>query len=187
MNAITTPEQIAAANKNNVETLLALANAVFNQAERLTALNLNTARAALEDGVAAAKSVLAAKNPQELAGLQSSLTQPVIEKVVAYSRSVYEIASEGQAEVAKLFEGQVAEFNKTVEAALEKAAKSAPAGSEPMFAAVKSALGAANNVYESATKATKQVTEMAEANLTAATEATVTAATNAAKATTAKK
>ena len=50
MNAINTPEQIAAAAKSNVETLLALANAVFNQTERLTALNLNTARAAADDG-----------------------------------------------------------------------------------------------------------------------------------------
>ena len=38
----------------------------LRQAERLTALNLNTARSVLEDGVANAKAVLAAKDPQEL-------------------------------------------------------------------------------------------------------------------------
>ena len=47
-----TPEQFTAAGKTNVENLLAVANTAFASAERLTALNLNTARAVLEDGVA---------------------------------------------------------------------------------------------------------------------------------------
>ncbi|MBL8452582.1 MAG: phasin family protein, partial [Zoogloea sp.] len=35
----TTPEQIVAANKANVETLLTLANTAFASAERIAALN----------------------------------------------------------------------------------------------------------------------------------------------------
>ena len=80
------------------------------------------------------------------------------------------------AEPAKLFEAQVAEWNKLFTSALDKAAQSAPAGSGPVFAAVKSALGAANTAYDNISKATKQVTEAAEANIAAATEATVKAA-----------
>ena len=132
----TTPEQFVAANKANVETLLTLANTAFASAERIAALNLNTARAVLEDTVASAKALLAAKDVQELFALQSSLAQPVVEKAVAYSRSVYEIASQTQEEVSKVFEAQVAEANKTFAAALDKAAKSAPAGSDVAVAAV---------------------------------------------------
>ena len=44
MSNFVTPEQFAAANKANVETLLTLANTAFASAERLSALNLNTAR-----------------------------------------------------------------------------------------------------------------------------------------------
>ena len=44
-----TPEQFAAANKASVEAMLTLANTALASAERIAALNLNTARAALEN------------------------------------------------------------------------------------------------------------------------------------------
>ena len=56
---MTTAEQFVAANKTNVETLLTLANTAFASAERIAALNLNTARAVLEDTVASTKALLA--------------------------------------------------------------------------------------------------------------------------------
>ena len=170
-----TPEQRAATNKANIEVVLTLANTAFANAERLAALNLNTARSVLEDGVANAKALLAAKDLQELVSLQTAMAQPMIEKAVAYSRNVYEITSQAQEEVAKVVEGQMSEANKNVAAALEKAAKSAPAGSDVAVAAVKSAIAAANSAYDSMTKAAKQVAEIAEANVAAATSATVKA------------
>jgi phasin family protein len=169
------PEQIASANKANVESLLTLANTAFASAERLAALNLNTARTVLEDAVSTAKTLMGAKDIQELVTLQSTLAQPSLEKAVAYSRSVYEIATQTQEELTKVFEGQYAEINKNVSAVLDKAAKSAPAGSDVAVAAVKSALAAANSAYDSINKAAKQVAEIAEANVAAATSATVKA------------
>ncbi|HEY6898000.1 MAG TPA: TIGR01841 family phasin [Rhodocyclaceae bacterium] len=169
------PEQIASANKANVESLLTLANTAFASAERLAALNLNTARTVLEDAVSTAKTLMGAKDIQELVALQSTLAQPSLEKAVAYSRSVYEIATQTQEELTKVFEGQYAEINKNVSAVLDKAAKSAPAGSDVAVAAVKSALAAANSAYDSINKAAKQVAEIAEANVAAATSATVKA------------
>lgn len=169
------PEQFAAANKANVETALTLANTAFASAERLAALNLNTARNLLEDAVASAKAVLGVKDIQELVSLQATLAQPAVEKAVAYSRSIYEIASQTQEEVAKLIEAQFAEVNKNVAVALDQAAKTAPAGSDVAVAAVKSAIAAANSAYDNLSKAAKQVAEIAEANVAAATTATVKA------------
>jgi phasin family protein len=169
------PEQLASANKANVETMLTLANTAFASAERLAALNLNTARSLLEESVANVKALLGAKDVQELFSLQSSLAQPAIEKAVAYSRSVYEITSQTQDEVAKVVEAQFAEINRNVTSALDKAAKNAPAGSDVAVAAVKSAIAAANSAYDSMSKAAKQVAEIAEANVAAATNATVKA------------
>lgn len=170
-----TPEQFATANKANVEAALTLANTAFASAERLAALNLNTARAVLEDSVANAKTLMGAKDLNELVSLQTALAQPAVEKVVAYSRSVYEISAQTQEEFTKVFEAQAAEVNKAVAAALDKAAKSAPAGSDVAVAAVKSAIAAANSAYDSMSKAAKQVAEIAEANVAAATNATVKA------------
>lgn len=176
-----TPESFAAANKAGIETLLSFANATFAGMERFAALNLNTARTALEDGVATAKSVMAIKDLQDLVTLQSTLAQPALEKAIAYAKSVYQITAQSQEEFSKLFEGQVAELNKAVAEALDKAAKSAPAGSDVAVAAVKSAIAAANSAYDSVTKAAKQVAEMAEANVAAATSATVKAVSAAPK------
>ncbi len=170
-----TTEQLSAANKANVETMLALANTAFAGAERLAALNLNTARSVLEDGVSSVKSLMGAKDLQEFVTLQSTLAQPAFEKAIAYARSVYEISSQTQEEYTKLFEKQFAEMNKAVTTALDAAAKNAPAGSDVAVAAVKSAIAAANSAYDSMTKAAKQVAEITEANVNAATNATVKA------------
>ena len=122
-----TPEQFSTANKANIETLLTIANSAFASAEKLATLNLNAARAFLEDSVSNTKSLLAAKDVQELVTLQASLAQPSVEKIVAYGRSVYEISSEAQSELSKIVESQLTELNKNVASALDKAAKSAPA------------------------------------------------------------
>jgi len=171
----TTPEQLAGANKANVETLLTIANTAFASAERLAALNLNTARILLEDSVNNAKALLGVKDVQELMSTQAALAQPVFEKAVAYSRSVYEIAAQTQDEFSKIFDSQYVEINKNVTSALDKAVKNAPAGSDVAVAAVKSAIAAANSAYETMNKAAKQVAEMTEANVAAATSATVKA------------
>jgi phasin family protein len=177
-----TPEQMASANKANIESILTLANTAFASAERLAALNLNTARNLLEDTVSSAKALMGAKDIQELMNIQASLAQPTVEKAVAYSRSIYEIASATQEELTKVFEAQFAEANKTMTSALDKAVKNAPAGSDVAVAAVKSAIAAANSAYDSMTKAAKQVAEIAEANVAAATSATVKAVSTAPKA-----
>jgi phasin family protein len=176
----TTPEQIAAANKANVEAMMNLNHIAFEGIERLLALNLNTMKAALEDSVNNAKAALSVKDVQEFVALQTALAQPSMEKAVAYSKSVYEIANETKAGVSKLVEVQAAEANKNFVALLDKAAKSAPAGSDVAIAAVKSAIAAANSAYDSMSKAGKQFSDMAEANVAAATSATVKAV-NAAK------
>ncbi len=178
MTVFTTPEQFAAANKANVETALSLVNSAVARAERISALNLNTIRSVLEDSAASAKTLTAVKNPQDLVELQNALTQPIVEKAVAYARSVNEIMAEGQQEVTKLLESQIADLNKTFSAALDQVAKSAPAGTEGIFTAVRSAMETANTAYENFSKAAKQVAETAEANVAAATEAAVKAVTS---------
>ena len=177
---LTSPEQLANANKANVETMLTMANTAFASAERLAALNLNTARGVLEDAVTNVKTLMGAKNPQELLNLQATMAQPAVEKLVAYSRSVYEISAQSQEEFSKIFEAQIADMNKNLATLLDQAAKSGPAGSDVAVSAVKSAIAAANSAYDSMNKAAKQVADIAEANVVAATDATVKAVSSAA-------
>ena len=175
MSNFNAPEQFAAANKVAVDSLLTVANTALASAERIAALNLNTARSIIEDSVANSKALMGAKDVQEVVALQSSLAQPNVEKAVAYSRSIYEISAQTQEELSKLVEAQFADFQKNVAGMLDKVSKQAPAGSDVAVAAVKSAFAAANSAFDNMNKAAKQVAEIAEANVAAATSATVKA------------
>ncbi len=165
------PEKLVNANKANVETLVTIAHTAFASAERLAALNLNTARNMLEDTVNNAKALMSVKNPQEFLSMQTSMAQPALDKAVAYSRSVYEIASQTQQVLGQMFQGKVADMNTNVSSALDKAAKNAPAGADVAIAAVKSAIASANSTFDNMNKAAKQAVELAEANVAAATDA----------------
>jgi phasin family protein len=166
-----TPDQITGYSKAGVETLLTIARSNFAVYEKLAALNFNATKGAFEDGLNHTRALLNARDVQEYVRLNTSATQPAIEKLIAYSRSVYELSAGQQAEFGRLFEGQAAEINKTLVGLLDKFAKNAPAGSDVAIAAMKSVLGAASTAYDSFTKATKQATEIAEANMAAATAA----------------
>ena len=165
-----TPEQIQAANKGTVEALLAVANTQFTALEKLANIQASAVKSAFEDSVANTRALLSAKDVQEFVTLQNSFTQPAIEKAIAYSKSVYEVATEANAELSKVAERRVAEWNENFVTLLDKVSKNAPAGSDVAVAAVKSMLAAANSAYDNLTKAAKQATEIAEANVAAATE-----------------
>ncbi|CAG9178471.1 MULTISPECIES: TIGR01841 family phasin PhaP1 [Cupriavidus] len=190
---ILTPEQVAAAQKANLETLFGLTTKAFEGVEKLVELNLQVVKTTFAENVDNAKKALSAKDAQELLAIQASLVQPVAEKTLAYTRHLYEIASETQSEFTKVAEAQLAEGSKNVQALVDNLAKNAPAGSESTVAIVKSAISAANNAYESVQKATKQAVEIAESNFQAAAtaaskaaqQASATARTAAAKKTTA--
>ncbi len=162
-------EQFAASNKAAVDSLLAVANTALASAERIAALNLGAARSALEDTSSAAQAVLAVKNPKDAVALQTSTLKPAVEKAVDYSRSLYEISSESQQQLAKMLEAQFADFQKQVSSMVAQATKSAPAGSETIMAAMQSAITAANPAFGNMTAMTKQLTETAQANMAAAT------------------
>jgi len=162
-----TVEQVLAAQKANVETLLGLTSKAFEGVEKIVELNLSASKAALAESGDHAKALLSAKDAQELLALQSGLLQPLAEKTAAYSRHLYEIATGATSELTKAFEGQAAEAQQKFAGMVEAAAKNAPAGSETAVAVMKSTVAAATNALESVQKAVKQATDVAEANFNA--------------------
>lgn len=165
-----TPEQIQAAGKANVETLLAVANTQFAAFEKFASLNANAVKAAFEDSITNTRTLLGAKDMQEFIALQNTIAQPAMEKAIAFSKSVYEVATETNTEFSKLAEKRTAEMNENVATMMDKVAKNAPAGSDVAVAAVKQMIAAANSAYDNLNKVAKQATEIAEANVAAATE-----------------
>ena len=175
-----TPEQIAATNKASMEAILSLASNQFAAFERLANLNADAVKSVFEDSLANTRALAGAKDVQEFVNLQSSFAQPAFEKAVAWSKSVYEVTAQANAELTKSAESRATEWNQSLVSMLDKAAKSAPGGSDVAVSAVKQMIAAANSAYDSFTKAAKQATEIAEANVAAATE-TVKGLSNAKK------
>jgi phasin family protein len=159
------PEDISAQAKSNVEQALKFAESTAEAAEELFELNLRTARAASADAMKQIKALATAKDVQELTSLHTSFTQANAEKLLGYGRAVYGWSTEAQGEISKLVETQITEINRVMATALDKAAKAAPSGSEFAFAAVKSALAAANQAYDALTKTGRQVADMTEATI----------------------
>jgi phasin family protein len=179
-----TPEQIAAANKANLDALVGFAQQAFKGIEQLVELNMAAARSTLDEAAEKAKAALSAKDPQEFLSLQANLLQPAQDKAVAYGKQVADIAAATQAEVTKFAEAQVAQAQAQFQSLIEAAAKNAPAGSESAVAAVKNALANATGAFDAVQKAAKQAASVAEANfktLSASAETTAQAAAEAVK------
>jgi phasin family protein len=170
-----TPEKLADAAKANVDSALAFANTALAGVERLTTLNLDTARGALKDGLESVKTLLAARNAEDLASAPAGMAKPAMEKVLAYSRAVYAIYTETGEQLSKLSGTRIGALKAEIAADLDTVAKSAPVGSEPAVAAFKTALETANSAYDAISLAAKQVGDMAKANVSAATETAVKA------------
>ncbi|RZI41290.1 phasin family protein [Herbaspirillum sp. HC18] len=166
------PEQFSAASKANFESQLSLITALTNKAfegvEQIVGLNLNAAKASLEESNAAAKQLLGAKDAQEWLTLAAAQAQPNAEKALAYGRHLASIASGVQAEFTKAAEAQISETSRKVLDLVEEVSKNAPAGSENAVAIFKTAIGNANAGYEQLSKTTKQAVETLEANLNTA-------------------
>ncbi|QIE30148.1 Phasin protein (plasmid) [Caballeronia sp. SBC1] len=176
-----TPEQFAAANKAQLDSVFGLTNKAFEGFEKLIELNVQVVKSSLAESQENAQRALSVKDAQGLLELQASLVQPVAEKALSYARHLYEIASSTQAEFARVAEAQYEEQNRKVQTFVDNVAKSAPAGSESAVAVMKSAVTAANTTYETVRKATKQAVEIAESNFNAAATAATKAATQASR------
>jgi phasin family protein len=173
-------EQFAEFNKAGYDNAIKLASLSLEKAERLTKLNLQAAKTALEQGVSGANAVAGVKDVQEFLALRAKFAEAGVQSALGYSRGVYEIASEAQADFSALAEEAWASYTKGVAAWVEKATKNAPAGSDVAVTALKSTVAATTAAFDQISKATKQVVNFADASVRAATAN----AAHAAKATT---
>jgi phasin family protein len=175
----TTPDQLVAMHKAALEAFQAISAKSFSGLEKLAELNLAASRTTFEEAAEQFKALLEIKDVKGFADFAANSAQPAADKITAYAKHVYEITSDTGNEIAKLVEKQLTEGNRQLHSAIDAVAKNSPAGSEGIVTFMKSAVSAANTAYDQVNKATKQVVELAEANLVAASK---TATTNAARA-----
>ena len=125
-------EQISNATRSHVESQLALfaslSRHTFDSVEKFLDLNLNAARATMQESEAAARQLLTAKDAKEFFALSTAQRQPAVDKAISYGRHFAGIANSTRAGYSHLAETRVAEFNRRLVDMVENAAKNAPAG-----------------------------------------------------------
>lgn len=172
MNKIT--EKFAELNQSNVAQASKLSALALENAEKLAKINLETAKSALAQGVENAQAVASVKDVQQLVALNSTLAEASVQGALDYSKNLYQLATDAQAQYTSMIEETWAAYTKGAEAWIAQAGKSAPGGSEAAVNAFKQGLAASTAAFDQFKQASKQVMSLAEASMRAA-------ATNASK------
>ena len=150
-----------------VDTAARLTRISMDSTERVLALQLDFAKASLEQAARTARAMAGAKDVQELIAARTRNAEGAVERFVGYSRSLYEISSEAQSQLSKLAEERMSSFQQAVSETVDQAAKSAPAGGDVAVAAIKSSLAATTAAFDSFTKAAKHVASYTDAGVRA--------------------
>jgi phasin family protein len=161
-------EQFAEFNKANVAQATKFAALSLENAEKLVKFNLAAAKAAIAQSVEGAQAVSSVKDVQDLLALRTKLAESQVQTAVGYSRHLYEMATEAQASFSALAEETFASYTKGMASWVDQASKSAPAGSDAAVNAFKSTIAATTAAFDQFSKASKQVVNIADANMRAA-------------------
>ena len=119
----TSPEKFLASAKSSAEArvneIAAASDSVLSAVEHLTALNLNTTRAVLDDAIALGQAVAAARDPKALFELQIGAVTPALQKGYTWFKTVGDLAGQAQADVLKLVEAGMSQWLQSVIVTLE--------------------------------------------------------------------
>ena len=152
----------------SVDAAARLTRISMDSAERTINVQLEYAKGAIQQATLNAKAVSQAKDVQDLMSLRSRIAENTLENIMGYSRSLYEVGAEAQAELSKLAEERMSRFQQAVSESVDQAAKSAPAGGDVAVAAMKSSLAATTAAFDSFSKAAKHMASFTDAGVRAA-------------------
>ena len=168
-------EELVKAQSEAFKASNTVATKAFDGAKKLLELNVQAAKAGMEESNAQLKALMAAKDVKALNDMLTDLftqySKPDTSKAVAYVKQVYDISTATGSEVTALIEKQVSASQKQLLDSVDTLAKNAPAGSEGAVNALRQSVVTANAAYEQVTVATKQVLDLIEANFSGATKA----------------
>ncbi|SNT16223.1 phasin family protein [Noviherbaspirillum humi] len=167
----------ASAARSGMDNQIAFYNALTSTAiesmEKLATLNLTAMRASIEESAEATRQLLGAKNVQEFVALLASQARPTMEKAVAYSGHVSNIATGAQAELVKATEQRFSDVGRrTTQAAAEMMTK-LPVSLDDLTAYIKAGFENANpnRLFAAAMPAARAAQEVVSASVTPMTQA----------------
>ncbi len=171
------PENLIASQKAGLDASFGLASRAFEGFEKLVDLNTRTLHAALAEQQDFIAKFYSVRDAKDLFSLQNQRAQLGAQRIQAYWQEVFEIASDVRGVYVEAAQEQLEKSQRNAQALVDSIASHAPAGSEVVVNAWKSAIDAAtesaNTAYEAARKAAQQVVEAAQNDAGSAGQATV--------------
>ena len=155
-------EQFIATSKASLQALEGMASHAQEGIEKLVNLNMAATKATLGESFSHARSVMEAKDGQEIMALYSGMAQPLVEKSTAYVQHIQTITTDAGTGLSKSVEAHTAEAKKAFDALVETFVKNVPAGTESTMAAFKNALTLGQTAVESAQSSAKKAVEGAQ-------------------------
>lgn len=150
------PEDLTKMQREALEASSAAAAKTLEGFQKLAALNMRTARTALEQSAEQINALMSARDAKTLTDLVTSMAKLSPEQFTAYANAVYAISSETGSDVAALVQKQIQESNAQLSAAVESLAKGAPAGPVDATDFITQSMNATKAAYEQMQAAAQQ-------------------------------
>lgn len=169
-------EQLAQSQKANAQVMMTLVRTAFHGLEQLSALNLAASRELFNSSTSSAQQLLNVKSPEDLKNVAASVARPNVDKLLEYSRNLYELGANMQREITSAMEEQYSTMRHNASGLIEKTGLASPIGGDVFGAAMKQMMNASTTAFENISQMAKQMTDIVDTNVKAATSATAQAA-----------
>lgn len=130
-------ENIQVANTRELAAWRNLISTAFSGFEQLISLNLGVTRFVLFDGMGNTKSTFAAGAIHPVPSMPTWPATPLLERSMAYGRSVCAVATETSAELGEVIDSTLAEGHQMLADTVDSIARTATTATNPLFAALK--------------------------------------------------
>lgn len=171
-------QQFTEATQKNVEIIHDFMRTSLEGLEKLTKLNLDTSRKLIEEATESAKEISSARTPQELLDQFNQLATNSVENNICNCRDIFDVISETQAKITKMFESHFKHTHEHFSEALGALSDFNPTKSNLATESLKSWFNNANQAFSNIQKAASQVSEFTNNNLKAAATKTSKATTS---------
>jgi phasin family protein len=180
----TNPEQFASATKTlfdlQVQTFNALASKAVQGVEQVVALNMATARSALEGTLASGLEASQASDPKAALDAVQARMQPGVSEATAYGEQLRQIIGDIQKDFQQAADTHLVEAKNTLSALIYDVTQNVKPGQENAVEIIKAAIENAFKGYEQVTLSTREAMRRVEEQVAQATSKVAQAGSQAA-------
>ncbi|MFN7093774.1 MAG: phasin family protein, partial [Burkholderiales bacterium] len=159
-----TTENFSEATVQTIDTAREFMQTSLESIEKMTRLNLDASKRILDETSQALKEMSSVNNPKDLLNRVNQLASSSVESNMCNCRDLYEILTEAQSKISKMFEIQIQATQKNVTSAVEGLSQLNPK-STVASESIKNWLNGANQAMNTMNKMASQVTEFTNNNI----------------------